>query len=123
MKILWVKANKILPVHSGGDIRSFNLMRHLAGTDNVTFLSYYDGTVDPEYERELEKVLPGAVCVCTGKRQDSMLARGMDYLPSVSECGALCGEPLCFGQSAAALAGMPGASAGRSGVRLSGCGD
>jgi len=80
MKILWVKANKILPVYSGGDIRSFNLMRHLAGSENLTFLSYYDGMVDPEYDRELEKVLPGAVCVCTGKRQDSVLARGMDYL-------------------------------------------
>ena len=30
MRILWVKANKILPVHSGGDLRSFNILRQLS---------------------------------------------------------------------------------------------
>jgi glycosyltransferase involved in cell wall biosynthesis len=80
MRILWVKANKILPLHSGGDIRSFNLLRQLAAQDEVIFLSYYDGPVDREYENEIAKQLPGAVCVCTGKRQDSNLARGIDYL-------------------------------------------
>lgn len=80
MRILWVKANKILPVHSGGDIRSFNLLRQLAVSDDVIFLSYYDGTVDADYEKELSRCLLGAVCVCTGKRQDSVVARGVDYL-------------------------------------------
>ena len=80
MRILWIKANKILPVHSGGDIRSFNLLRQLAANEKVTFLSYYDGAIDPHYEKELETVLPGSICVCTGKRQHSALARGMDYL-------------------------------------------
>jgi len=80
MRILWVKANKILPVHSGGDIRSFNLLRQLAAREQVTFLSYYDGTIDTEYEQALQKRLPGSVCVCTGKRQNSVLARGIDYL-------------------------------------------
>lgn len=79
MRILWAKANKILPVHSGGDIRSFNLLRQLAASEDVTFFSYYDGAVDREYERELEKCLPGSVCFCTGK-QSSKLARGIDYL-------------------------------------------
>src|SRR5207249_6307318 len=27
LRIFWVKANKLLPVHSGGDIRSFNIAR------------------------------------------------------------------------------------------------
>lgn len=80
MRILWVKANKILPVRSGGDIRSFHLLKCLAERDNVMFLSYYDGASDEKYETELTNVLPGAVCVATGKRQDSGLARGMDYL-------------------------------------------
>src|SRR5688572_7413894 len=30
VRILWVKAGKILPVDTGGKIRSFNLLRHLA---------------------------------------------------------------------------------------------
>jgi len=80
MRILWAKANKILPVSSGGDIRSFHLLRQLPATDDVTFFSYYDGDMDREYEMQLEKQLPGCVCVATGKKVDSKLARGMDYL-------------------------------------------
>jgi polysaccharide biosynthesis protein PslH len=80
MKILWAKANKILPVHSGGDIRSFNIVRQLAKQDEVIFLSYYDGPKDQEYEEELRKQLPGSVSVCTGKHSNSPVARGLDYL-------------------------------------------
>lgn len=80
MKILWVKANKILPVHSGGDLRSFNILRQLAKQHEVTFLSYYDGPVDTDYETKLGQELPGAVGVSTGKEQASALARGFDYL-------------------------------------------
>lgn len=79
MHILWVKANQILPVHSGGDIRSFHLLKQLASSDKVTFFSYYDGPVDEKYEEELQKRLPGSICVCTGKKS-SKLARGIDYL-------------------------------------------
>lgn len=80
MKILWVKANKILPVHSGGDLRSFNILRQLAVRDEVIFFSYYGEGADPDYEKSLQEQLPGAVCVNTGRRQASRLARGMDYL-------------------------------------------
>ena len=80
MKILWVKANKILPVHSGGDLRSFNILRQLAERDEVTFFSYYDEGFDADYEKNLQEQLPGAVCVNTGRRQASRLARGTDYL-------------------------------------------
>jgi polysaccharide biosynthesis protein PslH len=80
MRILWVKANKILPLHSGGDIRSFNILRQLALSDEVVFLSYYEGSRDSHYEAELEKLLPGCVCVSTGTRQESKTARAWDYL-------------------------------------------
>ena len=79
MKILWAKANKLLPVHSGGDIRSFNIARQLARSRELTFLSYYDGAIDREYEEKLAQEFPGAVCVCTGKKQASAVARGLDY--------------------------------------------
>jgi hypothetical protein len=39
MKILWVKAGKLLPVDTGGKIRSFNILRHLAKSHEVTLLS------------------------------------------------------------------------------------
>lgn len=80
MKILWAKANKILPVHSGGDIRSYNIARQLATQHEVTFFSYYDGAPDQEYERTLREHFPKAVCVCTGARQDTQFRRGLDYL-------------------------------------------
>ena len=80
MRILWVKANKILPVHSGGDLRSFNILRQLAVHEEVIFLSYYDEPVDAEYERKLQEQLPGSVCVSTGGGPRSKAARGVDYL-------------------------------------------
>lgn len=80
MRVLWVKANKILPVHSGGDIRSFNLARQLAIHDELIFFSYYDGPPDSQYENLLQKELPGAVAVCTEKIDGSVLARAVDYV-------------------------------------------
>lgn len=80
MKILWVKANKILPVHSGGDLRSFNIVRQLATQHEVIFFSYYDGPADREYETKLQQELPGAICVSTGKEHGSVAARGLDYV-------------------------------------------
>ncbi len=80
MKILWVKANKILPLSSGGDIRSYYIARRLASQHELAFLSYYDGPQDSSYEAELKSQFPSAMAICTGKRQGSTLARGMDYV-------------------------------------------
>ena len=80
MRILWVKANQLLPVSSGGDIRSYNIARQLAAHHELTFLSYYDGEADPAYELELKRQFPGAVCVSTGRKVRSGLGRGLDYL-------------------------------------------
>ena len=80
MRVLWVKSNKLLPVHSGGDIRSYNIARQLGRRHELTFLSYYDGPPDHEYEQQLAQHFPGAICVCTGKTELSSLARGVDYL-------------------------------------------
>jgi glycosyltransferase involved in cell wall biosynthesis len=80
MRIVWVKANKLLPVSSGGDIRSYNIARQLASHHELTFLSYYDGQPDAAYEQELNRRFPGAVSVCTGKESNSTLARGFDYV-------------------------------------------
>ena len=80
MHILWVKADKLLPVENGGNIRSYHILRHLSARHEVTFYSYYGGATDPAYERELQERLPGSVAVCTGKRDLSGIARGLDYL-------------------------------------------
>ncbi len=83
MKVLWVKSNKLLPVHSGGDIRSYNIARQLTRRHELTFLSYYDGEPDRDYETQLAEHFPGAVCICTGKAESSSAARGVDYLTHV----------------------------------------
>jgi polysaccharide biosynthesis protein PslH len=80
VRILWVKANKLLPVSSGGDIRSYNIAHGLAAQHDLTFLSYYDGTRDEEYEKELKRHFPDSVCFCTGKRTSSVPKRVLDYM-------------------------------------------
>ena len=80
MRILWVKADKLLPVQNGGNIRTYHVLRYLSARHELTFYSYYGGTPDPDYERELQRQLPGAVAVCTGKRELSGAARALDYL-------------------------------------------
>ena len=66
MKILWVKAGRLLPVDTGGKIRSFNLLRQLARRHHVVLLSYYDGAIDPSYDAALKQEFPHAVPVPTG---------------------------------------------------------
>jgi polysaccharide biosynthesis protein PslH len=80
MRILWVKADKLLPVHNGGNIRSYHVLRFLSSRHELTLFSYYGGEPDREYERELQQKLPGAVALCTGEHGRSGFSRGLDYL-------------------------------------------
>src|ERR1700744_3391827 len=79
MRILWVKADKLLPVENGGNIRTYHVLRYLATRHQLTFYSYYGGKPDPAYEAALQQHLPGSVAVCTGKPELSGVARGLDY--------------------------------------------
>jgi glycosyltransferase involved in cell wall biosynthesis len=65
MKILWVKAGKLLPVDTGGKIRSYNLLRHLAAHHEVALVTYYGGRRDETYEREIGEHFPGAETIHT----------------------------------------------------------
>jgi polysaccharide biosynthesis protein PslH len=80
LRILWVKAGKLLPVDTGGKIRSYNILRHLARSHSVTFLSYYGGRKDSDYEAEIERELPRAETIYTGGLDGSALAQSLDYL-------------------------------------------
>jgi glycosyltransferase involved in cell wall biosynthesis len=79
MKILWVKAGKLLPVDTGGKIRSFNILRHLAKQHEVTLLSYYGGRRDPEYEGAITQQLPGAQTIHVAGPEGT-LAQSLDYI-------------------------------------------
>ena len=96
MRILWVKANKILPVHSGGDLRSFNILRQLAVREEIVFFSYYDGPADAEYERNLQEQLPGAVCVSTGRGTVLACGPGGGLPVAIATCDSVRCEPVCI---------------------------
>jgi len=83
MRILWVKADKLLPVENGGNIRTYHVLRYLSSRHQLTFYSYYGGNPDPNYESALQEQLPGSVAVCTGKAELSGVPRGIDYLKHV----------------------------------------
>ncbi|MBK7597447.1 MAG: glycosyltransferase [Acidobacteria bacterium] len=83
MKILWVKAGKLLPVDTGGKIRSYNILRRLAERHEVTFLSYYGGRRDPDYEREINEHLPGTKLIYTAARDETTFDKGLEYLRNI----------------------------------------
>ena len=80
MRVLWVKAGKLLPVDTGGKIRSYNLLRFLAKEHEVTLLSYYGGRRDPDYETSLLKEIPGTQTIYTAAPDSNAIERGLDYL-------------------------------------------
>jgi len=79
VKILWVKHGKLLPVDTGGKIRSFNLLRELDAGSEVTLLSYYSGPRDHEYERAIVEAFPRAVPVHIGGPDDSRVSMALHY--------------------------------------------
>ena len=80
MRILWVKAGKLLPVDTGGKIRSYNILRHLSRSHQLTLFSYYGGRKDQAYETEIVRQLPGTQTLHTSALDGSDLAQSLDYL-------------------------------------------
>jgi glycosyltransferase involved in cell wall biosynthesis len=80
MKILWVKAGKLLPVDTGGTIRSYNILRRLRERHDVTLLSYYGGAHDAAYAIGIDNHIAGAVTVHTGASGSNSIMKGLDYL-------------------------------------------
>jgi polysaccharide biosynthesis protein PslH len=83
LRILWVKAGKLLPVNTGGKIRSYNILRQLRRAHDVTLLSYYGGRKDSEYEAQLNREFPGAKTVYTHALDGSAFAQFADYMRRV----------------------------------------
>jgi polysaccharide biosynthesis protein PslH len=79
LRILWVKAGKLLPVDTGGKIRSYNILRQLRRIHDVTLLSYYGGRRDSEYEAHSTGEFPGSLTVYTGALDGSAFAQFADY--------------------------------------------
>ncbi len=80
MRVLWVKGGKLLPVDTGGKIRSYNLLRFLGKDHEVTLLQYYGGRRDRDFEVVLGKELPGSEIIHTAAPDSNFLDRSLDYL-------------------------------------------
>jgi polysaccharide biosynthesis protein PslH len=80
VKILWVKAGKLLPVDTGGKIRSYNILKHLARDHQVTLLSYYGGRRDHAYEAEIRKELQEVYTIYTAAPDATVVEQAVDYL-------------------------------------------
>jgi glycosyltransferase involved in cell wall biosynthesis len=80
LRILWVKAGKLLPLDTGGKIRSYNILRQLARDHQVRLLSYYGGQKDSIYEGEIQRELPGAETIYTAALDGGVVAQSLDYL-------------------------------------------
>ena len=60
MKVLWLNAGLLLPLDKGGKLRTWHLMRHLARTHDITYLSFADSSqtqADRDGMREVCSVL------------------------------------------------------------------
>jgi polysaccharide biosynthesis protein PslH len=83
LRILWVKAGKLLPLDTGGKIRSYNILLHLARRHEVTLLTYYGGKKDAAYEAEITHELPGTQAIATSALDGGAFAQSLDYLGRV----------------------------------------
>lgn len=80
MRVLWVKAGKLLPLDTGGKIRSYNILRRLSNPHDVTLISYYGGRRDPDYEISLAQHFPQSHVICTATPESHGIAGLLDYL-------------------------------------------
>ncbi len=62
MKLLWVKAGGLVPLNSGGRIRSFQLLRNLAERHEITLYTYYPEQPN-DVHHELDSVFARSICV------------------------------------------------------------
>jgi polysaccharide biosynthesis protein PslH len=80
MKILWVKPGKLLPLDTGGKLRTYNILRQLDSGHELTYLSYYGGARDEQYERDIVDHLPGTVSMHTAAPDTTPAERYLDYV-------------------------------------------
>jgi glycosyltransferase involved in cell wall biosynthesis len=74
-----VKAGRLLPVDTGGKLRSYNIARALARRHDVTMLTYYEGRLDPSYEAEMRAEFPGALSVRCGPKRMGPVVEALRY--------------------------------------------
>ena len=66
MRILWARLLRVLPVDSGGALRTYHHLRQLQARHDLVLASGYNGALDPAYEELLAAEFPGSVAVHLG---------------------------------------------------------
>ena len=80
MRILWVKPGKLLPLDTGGKLRTYNILKQLSAKYEVTYVSYYSGPKDNQYDDEIGLHIPGAIPFNTGVRKSDGWRSYFSYL-------------------------------------------
>ena len=62
MKILWVKAGGLVPLDTGGKIRSYNILRELARNHSVTFFTFYAAHAGDQHPA-LAQLFDNVICI------------------------------------------------------------
>lgn len=62
MRVLWVKSGGLVPLNTGGKIRSFNLLKELARLHEISFFTFYGREANDQHE-ELKKYFAQVVRV------------------------------------------------------------
>ena len=78
MRILWVKAGGLVPPDTGGRIRSYNILKHLAHRHEVTFFTFY-GDHPGDRHAELASMLAHLVCVPLQLPMSHTLSEAIQY--------------------------------------------
>jgi len=60
LRVLWLKFGELLPVDTGGKLRSFHLLKELSRRVDLRFVSYYPAPMTPGYREQLAQALPGS---------------------------------------------------------------
>jgi polysaccharide biosynthesis protein PslH len=61
MRILWVKAGGLLPLDTGGKIRSYQILKNLAAVNSVTIFTFYPEHPDDQHF-QLREILEEVIC-------------------------------------------------------------
>lgn len=82
MNILWVRAGGLLPVDTGGKIRSYNILRELAGRHSVTFFSFYEPHPN-DLNPTLREIVEEVVCIPINVPNSKSVAEMREYAKNV----------------------------------------
>jgi sugar transferase (PEP-CTERM/EpsH1 system associated) len=78
LRLLWAKSGGLVPLNTGGKIRSFNLLKELARNHDVTLFTFY-GRHPGDSHQQLQQYFSRVVCVPIELPEARGAGEAMDY--------------------------------------------